>query len=115
MENCSTRKTYKLFLERLFQATKLLQHRQPTENKVTVNRQLLRILFHFQNLIRLADLPDNRHLNRIQKITWRESSLRRHCLLIDHGLVTFCAEDLALHLEQGRSAHGTDVREHGGA
>src|SRR6266568_612091 len=115
MENCSTRKTYKLFLERLFQATKLLQHRQPTENEVTVNRQLLRILLHLQNLIRLTNLPDNRHLHRIQKITRRKSRLRRHRPLIDHWLVTFRTEDLALHLEQGRSTHWTDVREHGGA
>src|SRR6266568_6336974 len=115
MENCSTRKTYKLFLERLFQATKLLQHRQPTENKVTVNRQLLRILLHLQDLIRLANLPDNRHLNRIQKIAGRKGRLRRHSPLIDHWLVTFRAKDLALYLEQGRSTHGTDVREHGGA
>src|SRR5438128_6416931 len=101
MVNCSIPRTWKLFLERLSQATQLLQRRQPAEDEIAVNRQFFRILLSLQNLIRFTDFPDDRHLNRIQEIAWRESSLRRHSLLIDHRLVTFRAEDLALHLDQG--------------
>src|SRR5712692_8637705 len=114
MANCSIRRTWRLFLERLFQATQLLQRRQPAENEIAVNRQFLGILLSLQNLIRLTNLPDDRHLNRIQEITWRESSLRRHCLLIDHRLVTLSTENLALHPEKRSSAHRTNVREHSG-
>src|SRR5439155_19062470 len=103
------------FLERILQAPKLLQHRQPTENEVTVQRELLRILLDFQDLIRLTDLPDDRHLNRFQEIAWREGGLGRHGLLIDHRFVTLGTEDLTLHFEEGSAAYGTDVREHSGA